>query len=565
MRTILPTVLVIALVAGCNNSTAPTPGKSPAQPKNVETEGEKCRDRLAAAIRRVHPETLSLQDKPERAINGLNAWIATCASEKMDELKVGDATLKLVDSNPRTTAGRFTANDAAYIRDCIMLRDLSNAIWERVDADDSAIGKDASRVNWLFDWLVRNVSLINADEKRVAMGLFDALLTGRGSSEDRAWIFVEALRQQHIHSAFLTFTDSEPAEDGGSLETANWLVVVNLEEGSAVFDMVSGTKVTTSGEDVGIEQLLAHERWKECVPKIVAQHATFSPRMYVLQNQLASADAAVLFEELAGGVSEITPLTDLIAEAGNETWTASQVVVWDYPEDRTIAAASHTEAETTAYQKVMQSFDAPFERDVISGENFEELTTVPEELSKAQRKAFVESRLMEEFTRMTQSSEDMFGKPSKRLLKARIRQISGTLDKTVIQQLQQIRIASMEEKILVAVPEAVQRAQGLPPIYAVPLPELIREVNQSSTGDALYWTAMCQIDRGEVGAAMITLQNYRRQYPNGRWHFPSMLNQAVALIVQERFDEATELLTTANVPENPEHRRAAAMLASLAN
>lgn len=567
-QTLVTTLFLLfsAVFVGCDRS-APTTNSTgnDSKAKNQETESEKCRKKLAAAITRVQPQELAFASQPERAINGLNAWISTCGAEELGEFTIGEETLKLVDSNPRATAKRFTANDASYLRDCLLLRDLSGAVWARNPAETNSVGKDAGRVAAMFNWLCRNVSLLPSGEERVVLNLFDVLLTGRGTSDDRVWIFVELLRQQHLHSVFLIQTNAPPADGDDSLATAAQLVVVGMENGSLLFDPTAGVAVV-SGDDrkpVGMNDLKNHDRWKDSRPLIVAQLSAFAPRMLVLQNQLAAEDSAVLFEELTGGISEITSLLDLAVTLGDGLWTKDQVSIWPYPEEQTIAASSLSEKDKQSYSVLMQSFNAPFEREIYPTKSIEELTTVPEELSAEERKMFAEQRLMENFLRINQSSEEMFGKPSRRLLKTRIRQILGFTDTGVIQQLQQIRIASMQERIQVTVPEAAQKKLGLPRIMAIDFPEIIRKVNQSSTGDSLYWTAMCQIDRDQPGAAIITLMNYRRQYPDGKWKYPSLLNQAIALRAQSRIDDAKSVLAEADTEENPERPAVRAMLQEL--
>lgn len=572
-------LLTTVFLSGCNNNreedaTVAGSGKGNAAAPNQETEGEKCRNKLAGAIRRVGPEALSVQANPERSINGLNAWIASCAADEMSALEISDATLKMVDSNPRVTAGRFTANDAWYIRDSLLLRDLTSAVWERTDSDDKqAAGKDALRVIRLFQWLVRNVSLLPDGADRVPLGPFDVLLTGRGTPQDRAWIFVEALRQQYIHSAFIVSTEAEPEEDGDLLTTAEWLVVVQLEDGSMLFDPTVGVAVP-SGEKLNLKApapasvaaLAEHPRWKSVSVRLVAQLATFAPRMLVLQNQLEAEDSAVLYEELTGGISDTTPLIDLAVSAGDGLWTAKDVSIWAYPEEQVVAAASLSEGQLLAYTNLLRPFDAPFERAIQSSRNLEDIPAVPRNLSDEERKQMVEERIMKAYEVFSadQSSENMFGTPSRRLLKARISQIMGHTDTSVIQQLQQIRITSMQDSFQIAVPEAVrEQVPGMPKIMTIPFPPLVREVNQSSTGDSLYWTAMCQMDRGEVGASITTLANYRRQYPDGKWKYPSMVSHAEALLQQERTEDAIAMLQQANQDDNPEKQRVALMLDAL--
>ncbi|MEQ9411030.1 MAG: tetratricopeptide repeat protein [Fuerstiella sp.] len=562
-------LMAAAAVSGCSRPAPPADSKGPeATAVNAETEGEKCRKKLAAAIRRLDPQSLSLQENPERSINGLNAWIASCAADDMAELTVSEATLKMLDDNPRVTAGRFTVADANYIRDCLLLRDLTTSVWIRTSSDGQGIGNEAARVISLFHWLVRNVSLMRPDEQRVPVGLFDVLLTGRGTAEDRAWIFVEALRQQHIHTTFVVQPNGDPEAEGDLLATAPWLVVVVLEDGSMLFDPATGVAVPSadaaSTAPAGITALRQHSRWKDSQIRLVTQVSAFAPRMLILQNQLAAEDSAVFYEELTGGVSEITPLIDLAVKAGDGLWTKDDVDVWTYPEERSVSALAYSEEQQQAHALLMRPFDAPFERKVFSSKSMEELTTVPEELSPEERRRLTQQRLMDNFIKMNQSSEEMFGKPSRGLLKARIQQILGDTDSGVIPQLQQIRIASMQESIQVAVPEEIQKEIGMPPLLTIPFPQLIREVNESSTGDSLYWTAMCQVDQGDVGAAITTLMNYRRLYPDGKWKYPSLMNQATALQTQGRAADAKAVLEQADEAANPEQSRVRFLLAELA-
>lgn len=559
-------VLLAICVVGCgepknqpvNNTTAT---------KSRETAGERCRKKLSAAIRRFEPEVFALQSDPEKTVSGLNSWIKSCGATNLREMKLDDPALQMLDPNAQrfVSAGIYTASDAAYIRDCWVLRELTRAIVERTSGSGD---RTAAQTIAIFDWVVRNISLQPSSEPRVALGLFDVMLTGLGTAEDRAWVFAEALRQQKIDAVVVT-TDSEPAE-GEPLDSASWIVAVMLEDRGLLFDVVSGLPII-DGETHDLENptpatiptLKAHERWKKSSIQLVAQTAAFAPRMLLLQEQLSATDAAILYEELTGGVSEILPLLDRVVGAGGGTWSKTDISIWSYPEQRTTASRSRTEAEQKQYSTLMRPFHAPFERTDYTAESMEEMTTVPEALPPEERRRLVQERLMKNFEKMMESSEDMFGKPSMRLLKGRIQQIMGSINTGVIQQLQQIRIASMQDALRVRVPDAVQKEFGFPPVVAFPFPELIREVNQSSMGDAMYWTAICQLDRKEAGAAITTLVNYRRQYPDGRWKFASMSNQALALLAQERHADARKVLADADVEGNPERIRVKALLQAI--
>ncbi|MCA9085237.1 MAG: hypothetical protein KDA81_14330 [Planctomycetaceae bacterium] len=563
--------LCLALT-GCRNESAPTSTEDVknAAETSQAAELEACRRRLSAAIRRLEPEAFALQSNPERSVNGLNAWIKSCGAAELNDLPAGTSAEQLLDANAQRhiAASVYTANDASYIRDCWLLRDLTNSLSETINAEGQESTYDGARVEKLFEWIVRNISLMSPSEERIPLGLFDVMLIGRGTAEDRAWVFGEALRQQQI-DAVIVSTDVPPGDSTAPLDVSSWIVAVLLNDRSLLFDMASGLPVTTSEDfdpltpsPADLKLLAGHERWKNSRAMIVAQTAAFAPRMYVLQDQLAAEDASVLYEEL-GGVSDIRPITERIVAGSQNLWKVDSISIWPYPEQQVVASQSLPEEQQKAYGLLMRAFDAPFERDPFTTESSEDLSAVPEQLSPQERQALVQQRLMEKFMKMMESSEEMFGKPSRRLLKARIMQLAGGRDTGVIQQLQQIRIAGMEEVLTLQVPVEIQQQNGLPPFLLMPFPQLIRQINQSSTGAAMYWTAGCQIDRGEVGSAITTLMNYRRQYPDGIWKYPSLMSQARCLLIQERKDDAVAILKEADQEENPERWQVQRMLKAM--
>lgn len=559
------------LLPGCsktNDASQQAEQQADQKAKSQETEAERCRTKLAAAIVRVTPAELALQDRPERSINGLNAWIASCAADEVDELNLSEATIALIGDSVRVTSRRFTVNDAGFIRDCLLLRDLGNSLFARLEDTNDGGTNDVDRVQTVFDWLVRNVSLLKKDETRIPLSVFDILMTGRGTVEDRAWLFAETLRQQQI-DAVVVRTSAEP-EDGDSLASSSWLIAVLLDKNSLLFDPLTGMSVQAKAKEdaddamqTAIDALKNHARWRDCTVEAVAQLPAFSPRMLVLQEQLAADDAAILYEELTGGTSEILPLVTRIVTAGGDLWATDDVSVWQYPESQVVAANALTEQQQQEFDDLMRPFQGPFQRQPYQSASIEELTTVPEALKADERQALVQERLLQDYSKILESSEDMFGKPSRQLLKTRLRQILGDSDTAVIQQLQQVRISSMEGSVSIRIPDLIRQRDGLPEVIQIPFPNAILEVNQSTTGDSLYWTAMCQMDRNEYGAAIITLMNYRRQYPQGQWKYPSLMNHSLCLVQQKRIDDALTILEEAKQDDNPEQQRVVQLIESL--
>lgn len=652
-------LVLAAFLSGCGAEKAAEDARQEAKKAQDQlTEAEKCRRKMAAAMSRLSPERVALAADPERSVNGLNSWVASCGTEEIGGYELDQRAIELLNQNPRVTAKRFTESDGYYIRDSLLLRNLSDAIVSRIDYEQSDKGREEARVIEMFQWTNRHVSLIEGDQTELPMNLFDVLMLGEGTVSHRAWLFAELLRQQQIDCVLVTTTaeptplkeadsgsaESKPAEateseatetdtteaadseagestedeptegestqdesqkndaevpdeadskDGDSsestppssgedasetvpslLDTSRVLVVVFNEGAAWMFDPAVGLPVTPDATfdplapgSAPLSLLLEHPRWKEARLEVIGQASTFAPRMLALQDNLAAADAAVFYEELTGGTSDIRPLLERIQDGSGGEWKSDRITVWPFPEEMATRSHALSESEQQIFDKKMTFFDAPFERDLVNVES-EELTFEEQErLTPEEKKALVQDKIIENFRRMmdseTSTSEDRFGTPSRKLLMARILQISGDIGTPVIQQLQQVRIASMQQFIRVAVPEALKpQVQGAD-FLVLPLPPVIQEVNESSTGNSLYWTALCQLERNEAGAAVITLANYRRQYPNGRWKYPSLLNEATAFLIQGRTERAIKSLKEADVADNPERQRAQRILAAI--
>lgn len=619
------------VAAGCTpNSPKPKTEKADSKSKGTSlADAEQSRRKLSAAMSRLSAERVSNQTDADRGVSGLNSWLASYDTEATTNTQLDESAMTMLNNNPRVTAQRFTGSDGFYVRDCLLLRDLSNKIVSSIEFNQKDTSREAARVIAIFQWIHRHVSLTEAEANSLPLNVFDILMLGKATAEHRAWLFAELLRQQQIDAVWVTTsaptgsstpastdkksdaaednnkdsnnkdaedesTPSEsPAEKGADtkpkakkadtdsiasrlLDNSNALVVVFHESGAWLFDCEAGIPVP-SGDTVNpidprpaeLDMLLPHPRWKSANVQLIAQAGTFAPRMLILQDNLASSDAAVLYEELNGSASDIRPLLQRIEEGSQGAWPADQITVWPFPEEMTVASHAFTEDQQQKYDQVMRFFDAPFERSVMSvGEN--DLGTFDTgELTDDQKKMFAEEKMRQNFERLmdqdTATSEDRFGKPSKKLLKARIQQISGSTDTTVIQKLQQVRLAGMEQGVKVAVPKIYQDEAGYPPIILLPLPSLIKAVNESSTGNSIYWAALCQFERGEVGSAIITLANYRRRQSDGQWKYPSLINEAMGQLMRKNKDRAIKALLLADQPDNPERLRVQLLLQALQN
>lgn len=567
------------MLTGCG--TKPEESTSSGESASAEqSEAERCERRLAAALQKLQPEAMAVTARRDTVVNGLNSWLTTCGSASGGENQLSEANAALLSPSARrfAAAARFTENDTLYIRDCFILRELTAAVWKKADADaaqnndGSGVASDRDRIFQLFHQIIKSVVLIPADESRVPVGMLEILVTGRGSVEDRIWIFGEALRQRNFDSFILT-TNVPPTSTAVSdiPGSADRLIGVALEGQILLFDPVRGTVVPVPSEpaesgvlvseSAGLEGLKSHERWKSPSLLLISGTAAYSPRMLLLQNQLPADHSAMLYEELGGGASEIRPLVDRITDAGSGLWAKDKIALWDYPEARILAAGALNEEQKKEWQLLMKPFDAPFERDPLKADDLlDDPGMSNEQLTEEQKNERRMMKLKERYDRISQSSDELFGKASQRFLKIRLEQVMGLNDIEMIQQLQQIRIATRQEYVEVAIPVGDGKEATVP----FQLPEAIRAVHRSATGDALYWTATCQQNRNDLRAAVTTFRNYRHQYPDSRWKFGSMYNEGICQIRLGDNVAAAKVLAEADTEQNAERQQAAWLLARLA-
>jgi TolA-binding protein len=543
--------------AGCDNSPQQAPKAAPEDA--AARQADECRSRLTNAVSRVSPDSMAVQQRRDGIVNAVNSWLASCAEADVRKLAISDANAALLSPDALRTArvSRFSESDIVYIRDCLMLGRLTAAIWKRIETSSDAVAADRQRVTEFFRHIIRHLALLPADSARPPVGLYEALLTGRGSVDDRIWAFTEGLRQRQIDSLVLHAAASADSSSAGDVTdipaTAEWLVLVAVGDETLLFDPLRGTPVPLADDPAmpvqrvaGLGILQNLDRWKNASVFAVAHPSAPAPRMLVFQQQMEASTAAVLYEELAGGTSEIRPLLQRLPQSVLQLWPAASIRLWPVPESRISAAAIFTEAQKQELQSLLRPLDSPFERASIDREKLLADANVDEsQLSQEELDTIIANALAE----MLQRSDTLFGKPSRRLLKARVSQLSGNFEVDMIQELQQIRIASLQDSIDLNFSDGTESLTR-----RIPLPETILDIQRSAVADALYWTALTQVSRGDFGTAVQTLRNFRRQYPDSPLQHAAILNEAESLAALGNPTLAAEVLA-AEPPNNPETAR----------
>ncbi len=134
-------------------------------------------------------------------------------------------------------APQFPRMDAMALEEAVLARDLSR--WARGEEAD-----DVSRAKRLFDWTVRNIQLEpeRAEHQgkttiHVMQMPWETMFFGRGTSMERAWVFVLLARQQGLEAAVLAV---EEAAGTGGTRLRPWAIGVLSEGNVYVLDPLLG-------------------------------------------------------------------------------------------------------------------------------------------------------------------------------------------------------------------------------------------------------------------------------------------------------------------------------------
>lgn len=184
-------------------------------------------------------------------------------------------------------AEKFASEDGRILEEAVWLRDISRRA--------AGAGDPLARATAMFDWTVRNLQLETNDSLLgIRQRPWQALVSGRATAEERAWVFILLLRQLNIDAVAL----SAPVGDEPDAEREFWAVAVRIGDDWRLFDTrlglpipgPNGEGIATLGQakaDAGIfAQLDIVERDAEGNP--TAQH------IYPVTNSAAARAVALV-------------------------------------------------------------------------------------------------------------------------------------------------------------------------------------------------------------------------------------------------------------------------------
>ena len=525
-RYVAVTLIVAGCVgSGCNSSApAPSPDTGPGS-STTESVDTHCATLLDSIMDMLQPDRLNISSDATTVAGTLNEWARTC--HPLDDSKaasdaVAEALLKsLLTDEEREIVGsdRFLSRDGQHIRDCI---------WSKrtVAFAAGSAGSELERTVNLFNYVVRNVDLVAPGSVDIPLPSFWVALFGKGTVEDRVWIFANLLRQMRIDSVILR-PKASASDAETSKKQANWLMGVLLADGVYLFDPRLGLPVPADSAEpetllvekpATLSQILENgslleqiypdadgteplrpEGLREPRVELIGSSAFWSFRMRVLQMSLTGERSVVVYDGLQGDtVSE--GLVARVARQGKGKWQKEAISVWPYPETRLQAYARLDEKQAGELKSRREGFEAP-----VPGEFTPDASGTP---------------------------RIQFGRPSGQQLKYRTSQLLGMHQDVISRYI------------------TIQLGAEFPPQILVP-PE-IRRIHRLAGQDARFWVGVCQFERGEHRSAGETLLRYVKLYPSGKWVASARYLLALSLVHTDRLADAILVLEQSPDTE-PQH------------
>lgn len=448
--------LLLLTIVGCDSSTKPSGSgkKSASRPKGD--------DRFVGTIMGMcEPDRLGLDSSPDQVAGLLNQWwMRSGESDELANAFGSQAIARLENEMPagtlnRAADARFDERDVEFIRDAQMFREIVDLALSQEDHPEPA----------LFDWVVRNVEL-EADSDSVAKTPYEIVMFGRGTAEERAWVFAELMRQLRLDTFIIKPQDAD--------DSSRWLVAVEDENGlGQLYDPVVGVPVPTSTDwlqnvepkAASLQQLHDNEElWKSLYPagdgfgeqdftswdaEAIGTSTLWAPRMQQLQ-QSVSADAltAVIYQPLP--------------EPDRKLPFVKKISLWPFPEKQLVAR--YTTEEPLRYANLWLPFQMPFSVEVPGG-------------------------VLQAGDANQLRNSLQLGQPLQLQLKARTSQLGGDLS-SAIQEYINVRLQCTRMDELSNVPTELRRSHS------------------KAFEDAYFWIGVCQFELGRLEQAAQTFASY---------------------------------------------------------
>lgn len=417
------------------------------------------------------------------------------------------------------------------------LRPLRDSCWlagvARQCRDRTATGEPLAVATELFQWTVRSLAIV-ADPPAVPTAATpgnrwllpgEILLAGRASPPQRAWIFLELLRQAGIDGVMLA------TETAGSPRP--WLPAAIIDGEAYLFEPAYGMPVSGPGGDgIATARQAAAEAG-------VLRALSLPDRPYPLQAAdvgqlvpLVAADPWGLDGRWAAMQSTLDGLHGprVTVDAAGLLARARQAIpgvgadrggVWEFP----FETAARRREDPARVRPVLQAELTPL--------NVPTLPAVAARTAGRQRRGMDDDGERAAFDVEDRATAPRYARP---LFAGRIREFRGD-------------VAGAREAYMASRPSAREIAEAVasaPPEARDGLTRTLERMRE----DAGYWLGIISVAAGEDRSAIDFLERVTLgEHPQGRWADAARVNVAGPLVAVGRIDDAVRLLRADESPQ----------------
>lgn len=266
--------------------------------------------------------------------------LKTLPAELADDKQLADYI-----SAKALTAKSFTPTDERLVKEAGLLREgrlLQEAVWLR-DISRWAHGNgfdDVSRANSLFDWTVRNIELL-PDSGASAYRPWHVLAHGRGTAEQRAWVFALLCRQQGLNVVMLGIPAVKAGDEKSPAASSTyWLAALVSKSQLYLFDPRLGLPIPgADGKGVAtLEQVLKDDSLLrkldlEGAPYPVTAESLKNAKAYIVADPFELSTRAAQAEAALSGDDHVTLAVkpSELAEQLKNIPGLGGVELWDFP------------------------------------------------------------------------------------------------------------------------------------------------------------------------------------------------------------------------------------------
>ena len=470
---------LLLFTPGCN-PPAPKAQNANSQDSNdseTDQEDPDCNSYIDNAISMLEPDRLGISSSLERAVGLLNQWTFKCGNFDSKPPKVTDSQKPFLkkylneDQLAKMDLTRFTEYDGKFIRDSQLFNGMvSAAIKEKKN--------DVDRTTAAFYYCMNNVALIADEKYALPLSPYEICVIGIGTAEQRAWVFIDLMRQLRIDAVIIRPAKPAPYK---------LLVGVLLEDKVYLYDPILGLPVPAAEqpEDAFLIQnpatfsevqkspdLLKNfygsdaknrfsaEELKTARIEIIGRSSEWSARMRRLEDSLSRKQTFVLYRNLDPFEGDPGFIAH-IQSVGKGMFKDSPIQVSEYADQQ----MNETEAVTGEQAQRLTLLKLPFRAPIPYDKQLREET--PQGMFKVK-----------------------WGAPTRKLLKTRTEQLMGNQQTAV----ESYVITRLEERF---------------PVDLI-VPKEVREIHIMAGHNASYFLALGQYLQQEYSSASQTFDFFLR-------------------------------------------------------